>query len=215
VSEPLERFPHRYEPGAPGDVTLLALHGTGGDEHDLLPLARAIRPGSSVLSPRGRVLEHGMPRFFRRLAEGVFDQEDLRFRTTELAEFVHRAATQYRFDPRRIVAVGFSNGANIAASLLLRYPGVLRAAILFRAMLPFVPDHPVRLEDTSVLLSSGRRDPIAPPPQAESLAAVLREAGADVTIQWDDGDHGLVPDSVSMAREWLEQRIPESSARPA
>ena len=215
MTHSLERFPHRFEPGTGADVTLLALHGTGGDENDLLPLARAIRPRAAVLSPRGRVLEHGMPRFFRRLAEGVFDQDDLRLRTAELAEFVAGAASRYGFDPAGVVAVGFSNGANIAASLLLRQPDVLRAAILFRAMLPFVPDRASDLRGKPVLLSSGRRDPIAPPEQAERLARVLRTAAADVTIEWDNGDHGLVPDSVVIARDWLEKRLPEPSIRPA
>src|SRR5262245_49349799 len=186
MSESLERLPHRFEPAAHSDVTLLALHGTGGDEHDLIPLARAIRPRAAVLSPRGRVLEHGMPRFFRRLAEGVFDQEDLKLRTAELAEFIAAASSRYGFDSANVVAVGFSNGANIAASLLLRRPGVLRAAILFRAMVPFVLDPLPDLKRTPVLLSSGRRDSIAPPEQAERLAALLRASSADVTIEWDD-----------------------------
>ena len=134
-------FLHVYRPpAAPGAPTLLMLHGTGGNEHDLLPMASELLPGAGVLSPRGKVLERGMPRFFRRLSEGVFDIEDLKQRTAELADFVAEASEHYRFDASRIIAVGFSNGANIAASLLLLKPGVLKRAVLFRAMVPLVPD---------------------------------------------------------------------------
>src|SRR5881394_3555931 len=134
-------FIHRYEPPAAdaGPITLLLLHGTGGDEHDLLPLGRVLLPGAGMLSPRGQVSEHGANRFFRRLAEGVFDQEDLARRTEALAAFVEAAARAYGFDRAGVVAVGFSNGANIAVSLLLRHPGVLRAAVLLRPMVPFEP----------------------------------------------------------------------------
>src|SRR3954466_207184 len=134
-------FVHRFERGArPSLPPLLILHGTGGNEDDLLPLGKMIAPGAALLSPRGKVLEHGMPRFFRRLAEGVFDEEDLKLRARELAEFVRAAAAQYRFDAGRVTAVGYSNGANIASAMLLLAPGVLSRAVLFRAMVPLVPD---------------------------------------------------------------------------
>src|SRR5262249_44741086 len=146
-----------------GSTTLLLLHGTGGDEEDLIPLGRALLPGAGLLSPRGKVLERGAPRFFRRLAEGVFDQEDLARRTAELASFIGAAVKSYELDPDGIVAVGFSNGANIAASLLLRRPGLLRAAVLLSPMVPFelatLPD----LSGTAIFIGGGRRDPIATP----------------------------------------------------
>jgi predicted esterase len=191
------------EPGAP---TLLLLHGTGGNEQDLLPIAEQLSPAAGVLSPRGSVLERGMPRFFRRLAEGVFDLEDLRRRTGELADFITASARQYGFAPQSVVAVGFSNGANIAASLLLLRPSVLAGAILFRAMVPLEPDVPAVLTGTPVLLSNGRRDPIVPAAQAERLAALLREAGADVTVAWQPAGHELTENDITDARRWLDSR---------
>src|SRR5204862_5684709 len=176
-------FAPRYVPptaGAElaGGTTLLLLHGTGGDEDDLLPVGRELLPGAGMLSPRGKVLERGAPRFFRRLAEGVFDQEDLAKRTEELAAFVEAAATTYQLARDGIVAVGFSNGANIAASMLLRRPGLLRGAVLLSPMMPFEPASLPRLDGTAVFIGAGRSDPIAPPVHAERLAAILRAAGA-------------------------------------
>ena len=198
-------FVHVYTPAASAAPTLLMLHGTGGNELDLLPLARMLAPGAGVLSPRGKVLERGMPRFFRRLAEGVFDEEDLKLRTAELADFVAAAAAQYTFDARRVIAAGFSNGANIAASLLLLRPDTLRAAVLFRAMVPLVPDTLPRHEATPVLISNGRSDPLVAPEQTERLAALLREAGADVTVTWQPGGHELTPADISQATAWLDR----------
>ena len=202
-------FVHRYHPAADAVApTLLVLHGTGGNEEHLLPLARMLAPAAGVLSPRGKVLERGMPRFFRRLAEGVFDLDDLRRRTRELAAFVRAASHHYGFDGNRVVAVGFSNGANIAASLLLIDPGTLAGAILFRAMVPLVPDPPPALGGTRVLLSNGRHDPIVPPEQAEALAKILRDGGADVTLAWQSAGHELMPGDVRAAREWLGSTSP-------
>ncbi len=205
-------FIHRFVPAAGGDVgapriTLLLLHGTGGDEHDLLPLGRALLPGAALLSPRGQVLENGMPRFFRRVAEGVFDQEDLARRTDELAAFVGAAAAAYDLDEGGMVAVGFSNGANIAASLLLRQPRVLRAAVLLSPMLPYDPATLPDLGGRGIFVGAGRTDPIAPPAQAERLAALLERAGADVTLSWHAGGHGVTPGEVDAARKWLEERL--------
>jgi predicted esterase len=198
-------YVHMFRPPAEaGAPTLLLLHGTGGNEHDLLPIAAKLSPAAGVLSPRGNVLERGMPRFFRRLAEGVFDIEDLRRRTDELADFVETAAHHYGFSPQSVVAVGFSNGANIAASLLLLRPSVLAGAILLRAMVPLEPDVPAVLPGTPVLLSNGRRDPIVPAAQAERLAALLREAGADVTITWQPAGHELTQKDIEDARRWLD-----------
>jgi predicted esterase len=197
-------FVHRYRPGRSADApTLLLLHGTGGNEDDLLELAPELLPDAGVLSPRGRVLERGMPRFFRRLAEGVFDLEDLRVRTAELADFVAAAAAHYRFDPARVIAVGFSNGANIAGSLLLLRPGTLQRAVLFRAMVPLVPEPLPALAGTTVLVSNGRSDPIVPVAETERLAALLRAAGAGVTLAWQPGGHNLTRDDVVRAHEWL------------
>jgi phospholipase/carboxylesterase len=197
-------FIHRFQaPPDTGAPVLLMLHGTGGNEDDLLPLARMLTPSSGILSPRGKVLERGMPRFFRRLAEGVFDVEDLKRRTYELGEFVETAASQYEFDQRRVVAVGFSNGANIAASLLLLRPGLLAGAILFRAMVPLEPDPPAVLPGTAVLLSNGRHDPLVPVAEAERLATLLRASGATLTVRWQDAGHELTGADITTARNWI------------
>lgn len=197
-------FIHRFEPAIDGSAkTLLMLHGTGGNESDLLDVGRMLDPGAALLSPRGKVLENGMPRFFRRLAEGVFDEEDLHARTEELAEFIDAAANEYNLDRESIVAVGYSNGANIAASLLLSDPEMLAGAILFRAMVPFEPDTLPNLSDTPIFMSSGRHDPIIPVESSERLAHLLREAGADVTLAWWPTGHGLTREDIQTATQWL------------
>lgn len=199
---------HRHE--APTDPsvpeTLLLLHGTGGSEDDLLPLGPLIAPGARLLSPRGSVLERGMPRFFRRLAEGVFDLEDLALRTDELATFVEGAAQTYGFDPARVIALGFSNGANIAASLLLRRPGVLAGAILLRPMLPFEPEALPDLAGRRVLVAPGRDDPIVPAALSARLAEVLRLAGAEVTVETADATHMLTRADFAAAQRWWAAR---------
>jgi predicted esterase len=200
---------HRYIPPTdPAAVpTLLLLHGTGGNEDDLIPLGRAIAPGVGMLSPRGNTLERGMPRFFKRLAEGVFDLEDLRVRTDELASFVKDAAARHGFEPSRTVAVGYSNGANIGASLLFRHPGLLAGAILLRAMVPFEPEAPPGLTGTSVLLVGGLLDPIVPRAHTVRLAAMLEQFGADVLMDWVSGGHGLTAHDVEVARSWMGGRF--------
>lgn len=201
-------YVHVFTPAAtPGAPTLLLLHGTGGDEHDLLPLGDLLAPGAGVLSPRGNVLERGMPRFFRRLAEGVFDTEDVIRRAAELAAFVQAQAVERGFDPTRVWAVGFSNGANIAAAMLLLHPGVLAGGVLLAPMVPLVPSTPTTLTGTPVFLGAGRQDPIAPPSQPEALADLLRQGGADVTLDWHPGGHQLVPSTVQAARAWLMPRL--------
>ena len=198
-------FLHQFVPapsGASAD-TLLLLHGTGGDENDLLPLGKLLAPNANLLSPRGKISENGMPRFFRRLAEGVFDIPDLIARTHELADFIAVASNAYGFDPKRVVAAGFSNGANIAASLLLLRPGVLRATVLLHAMVPLVPETVPDLTGTRVFLGAGRQDPVATPDETEKLAALLRGAGADVTTHWQPGGHGLTREEALAAAEWL------------
>ena len=203
----LDLHVHRWAPGSAIDApTLVLLHGTGGDENDLVPLATMVAPGAALLAVRGNVLEQGMPRFFRRLSEGVFDLEDLRRRTTELGDFLEAARTSYGFGADRLFALGFSNGANVAASLLLSRPQALAGAILIRAMVPFEPSIPVNLSGRPVLLSQGRQDPLIPVAGAERLAAILRESGADVDLEWQPGGHGLTPGDVTAVQRWLAER---------
>lgn len=201
----LNDFVHRFIPPKRQDaITLLALHGTGGDENDLIPLAQMVDAGAAVLSPRGRVLENGMPRFFRRLAEGVFDQEDLRVRTAELADFITEAAARYGFDLSRLVALGYSNGANIAASVLLSRPDVLAGGILLRPMLPFEPDRIPDLRGKRIFVSAGRQDQMIPTLLTERLIDVVKAGGADVAVNWMDTGHGLVRSEIDRAADWLE-----------
>jgi predicted esterase len=203
-------FQHVYQPPTAersGTPTLLLLHGTGGTEMDLLQLGRVLAPEAGVLSPRGKVLERGMPRFFRRLSEGVFDEEDLKVRTAELADFIAAAAAHYQFEPRRVIAAGFSNGANIAGSLLLLRPEALGGAILFRAMVPLVPAALPRHRDTPVLISNGRQDPLVSVDETKRLADLLRRSGAAVTVEWQSGGHELTPQDLNGAKRWLEPLI--------
>ncbi|MFZ3376863.1 MAG: alpha/beta hydrolase [Chthoniobacterales bacterium] len=195
-------FVHEFVPGS-SKRTLLLLHGTGGNEHDLIPLGREIDPAAAILSPRGKVLENGMPRFFRRLTEGIFDEEDLKRRTHELADFVAAAAQLYELAADKIVAVGYSNGANIAASLLLLRPETLRAAILFRAMVPLVPEKLPDLSSARVWIGAGNQDPIIPTSETQRLVDLLRSVRADVTIRFVNAGHGLTNNEIEIARAWL------------
>ena len=205
-------FTHRYLPGEDeSSPTLLLLHGTGGNEEDLVPLGESLVPDAAFLSPRGKVSEYGAPRFFRRLAVGVFDHEDLLFRTHELAEFVEAASEQYGFDLSKVVAVGYSNGANVAASTILLHPGLLRAAVLFRAMVPFEPDLTPDLSRMPVFLAAGRMDRMIPPDNAQCLADILLEAGADVDLRWRNVGHPLTYEDVSEAKQWLAGLLPRLS----
>jgi phospholipase/carboxylesterase len=201
-------FVHRFVPGEDeSGPTLLLLHGTGGNEEDLIPLGQELAPGAAILSPRGKVSEFGAPRFFRRLAEGVFDHEDLLFRTHELAEFVEAASREYGFELSKLVAVGYSNGANIAASTILLHPGLLRAAVLFRAMVPFEPEVTPDLSGMPVLMASARRDQMIPPENSQRLADILSEAGADVDLRWRNTGHGLTYEEVGEAKDWLSNTL--------
>ncbi len=205
-------FVHRFVPGEDGSgPTLLLLHGTGGNEEDLVQLGETLAPGAAILSPRGKVSEYGAPRFFRRLAEGVFDHEDLLFRTHELAEFVQAAAKEYGFDPSKVVAAGYSNGANVAASTILLYPGLLRAAVLFRAMVPFEPEVTPDLSGMPVFIAAGRMDRMIPPDNTQRLADILTEAGADVDLRWRDTGHPLTYEDVAEAKAWLSDVLPRLS----
>ena len=197
-------FIHRFEPGGePGKPPILLLHGTGGNEDDLLPLGRMIAPGAALLSPRGKVLEGGMPRFFRRLGEGVFDEEDVRRRAHELAGFVAEARDAYGLAAP--IAVGFSNGANIAAAVLQLRPGALAGAVLLRAMVPLHDPPAADLTATPVLIVSGAADPIVPADNARRLASLLKDAGAMVQHQLLPTGHGLSQADVALAKTWIDQ----------
>lgn len=199
-------YTHRYiPPQTPGLPTLLMLHGTGGDENDLLSLGKTLAPGAGLLSPRGKVSENGAARFFHRLGEGVFDVPDLKLRTGELAEFVRQAAKTYDFDAGNVIAVGYSNGAITAASLLLLAPDVLHGAILFRSMLPFEPETLPDLTGKQVLMAAGQFDPLMAADKVEALAATLKRAGAEVELRCQERDHGLTMDDVGVATAWLAE----------
>ena len=197
-------FTHRFEAAsAPGRPPLLLLHGTGGDEADLLPLGRMVAPGSALLSPRGQVLERGMPRFFRRLAEGVFDEADVRARALELGDFVADAREAYGLEAP--VALGFSNGANTAAALLWLRPETLAGAVLIRAMVPLSTPPEADLTGKPVLILSGGVDSIVPAENAERLASQLTAAGASVRHEVLPAGHGLSQADLSLTRKWLGQ----------
>ena len=200
----LDALVHVHRPPLDQDpLTLLLLHGTGATEQDLLPLGELLAPTARLISPRGRVLEHGMPRWFRRHAEGVFDLDDLVARTHELADWLETASEAYEADATRLVAAGFSNGANIAGALLLLRPRTLRAAALFAPMLPLEPEELPDLRHVAVFVSAGRRDPICPPEQVERLASLLADAGATVALHWHDGGHEVALEHARAAADWL------------
>lgn len=194
---------HIFQKGNdPSKPTLLLLHGTGGTEHDLLPLTDQIDPDANILSVRGNVSENGMPRFFKRLAEGIFDEEDLVFRTKELNEFLDEAADKYEFDRDNILVIGYSNGANIAASLLFHYKDALKGAILHH---PMVPRRGIKLPDLSgksVFIAAGKNDPICSAQESEELATLLEGAGATVKLHWESRGHQLIASEVEAASEW-------------
>ncbi|ATP39971.1 carboxylesterase [Solibacillus sp. R5-41] len=195
---------HIFKEGKKEKPVFLLLHGTGGDENSLLALAEIIDSEAAVLSVRGNVLENGMPRFFRRLAEGVFDMEDLAFRTKELHEFLNDAATQYGFDRQNVLAIGYSNGANIAANLLFHYENTLKGAILHH---PMVPDRQAKLPNqtgTKVFIAAGVNDPLCTKEDATDLEKLLLDAGADVTVQWETNGHQLTMNEVQKAKVWYE-----------
>jgi predicted esterase len=198
-------FVHRFLPSedpASRD-TLLALHGTGGDENDLISLGQTIAPGAAILSPRGNVLENGAPRFFKRLAEGVFDPHEVRSRAEELARFIEAAIARYALDPERIFALGYSNGANAASTVMLTQPGLVKGAILLRPMFVYEPEKRADLSGSSVFISAGRMDPIVSSRSVERLVELLQSARAKVTLKWQMVGHNLVSSEVSEAAAWL------------
>jgi phospholipase/carboxylesterase len=201
-----ETFVHRFVPGN-SRRTLLILHGTGGNEDDLLPVGRMLDPESALLSPRGKVLENGNPRFFRRLREGVFDEEDLIQRAHELADFVTAAVKENALDDSQIVAVGYSNGANIASAMMLLRPEILRGAVLLRGQVPLVPEELPNLTGKAAFLSSGEFDPIVDAESASALAEMLKRAGADVKHKLLNSGHEISRVDIDEAREWLGRLV--------
>lgn len=201
-----DRFIHRFiPPRDSGVATLLVLHGAGGDENSLVPLAQMIDDRAAILSPRGRVVQNGEMRFFRRIAEGVFDQADLREQTAALAGFLSEAVVSYGLDPARVYAFGYSNGANVAASLLLSVPELLAGGMLFRSLLPLDVEPQARLTGKHLFISAGRQDPLIPQASTERLVRVLEAAGASVNALWQDAGHTLAPADVREARKWWNQ----------
>ncbi len=200
-------FVHRFRPGKDSGLTLVLLHGTGGNEEDLTSLGTALAPDASLLSPRGKVIENGMPRFFRRLAEGVFDIEDLKFRSRELADFVMDAAATYDLEAKSVVLVGYSNGANIAAGMMLGEFLFPAAAVLFRPMVPFTPTKLPDLKGMPVFVSAGRFDQVVPRGEAERFARLLGASGAAVTFNWESSSHALTEDEVRKASKWLREDL--------
>lgn|SRR5699024_6268250 len=194
---------HIFNKGSnPTKPTLLLLHGTGGNELDLLPLAKQVDVEANVLSVRGNVVENGMPRFFKRLAEGVFDEEDLVFQTKELNEFLDEAAVKYDFNRENIIAIGYSNGANIAASLLFHYANALQGAILHHPMVPRRNITLPNLSNKSVLITAGTNDPICLPEESKELQTILESANATADIHWEDNGHQLTQTEVTAASDW-------------
>lgn len=201
-------FIHRFLPAEDSShgETLVVLHGTGGDENDLIGIGQAIAPGAAIVSPRGNVLEAGAARFFKRLAEGVFDPKEVRSRAEELARFIRGAVVTYRLDSSRVFALGYSNGANIASTVMLVEPGILQGALLFRPMLVYEPSEKSDLTGSAVFISAGRMDPIVPVASVERLAELFESTHAEVTLKWQLAGHNLVPSEVREAADWLALR---------
>ena len=197
-----------YDNNGSKKLTLVLLHGTGGNEEDLLFLGKEIESHASILSPRGKVLENGMPRFFRRLSEGVFDIEDLKIKTHELADFIQKCSLHYKFDLSQTIAVGFSNGANIATSMLFLRPEVIQGAILFRAMVPFIPDSLPNLLNKKILLSAGLQDPIVSRNETENLYRLFQKTNAIRTLKWQPSSHNLIQEDILVAKSWISNNFP-------
>ena len=198
-------FIHRFVPAEDetSAETLVVLHGTGGDENNLIGIGQSIAPGAAILSPRGNVLENGAPRFFKRFAEGVFDPNEVRSRSEDLARFIHAAVPRYGLNPERIFALGYSNGANVASTVMFIEPTLLQGSILFRPMLVFEPDECPDLSGAGVFISAGRMDPIVPTNNVERLVELFEAWHAEVTLKWQLAGHNLVPSEVREAADWL------------
>lgn len=200
-------FVHKYLPasGSPPAETLLLFHGTGGDEESMIQIGQMVSQDAGLLSPRGKVLENGMPRFFRRLSEGVFDQEDLKLRTKELAVFINSASNEYGFDLSNLSALGYSNGANIISSLILTYPGLFKKAVLFHPMIPFIPDSMPDLSGTRILITAGTNDPIVIAEESEGLMKLFKDSGAWTEIIWLNNGHSLMREEIDRAKIFLQE----------
>ena len=198
-------FIHKYIPPAnPLSLdTLVLFHGTGGDEDSMVQIGSTVSQESGLLSPRGKILENGMPRFFRRLSEGVFDHEDMKDRTIELVKFINSASKEYGYDLRKLSALGYSNGANIAASIILTFPGVFKNAVLFHPMIPFKPDNLPDLSGTRILITAGTNDPVVNPEESEGLKELFQDSGAIMEILWSDKGHSLTQEELERARIFL------------
>ncbi len=209
-------FEHLFIPSSGGSkLTLLMLHGTGGDENDLVPIFKELGVASSMLSPRGKVLENGMPRFFRRTAEGVFDLRDLELRTRELSDFVGASVREYGLDAHCVVAMGYSNGANIVASVLLSRPDVLAGAILLRPMLPMIPRSLPDLRSKPIFISAGISDEIIPKESTARLIDILEKSGADLKVAHQPSGHALVTSDILDSKAWLKDHFIEAKAQGA
>lgn len=198
-------FIHRFVPAEDktSAETLVVLHGTGGDENDLIGIGQAIAPSAAILSPRGNVFENGAPRFFRRLAEGVFDPKEVHSRGDELSRFIRAAISRYGLNPERVFALGYSNGANIASTVMFIDPELLRGAIMFRPMMVFEPDERPDLSTAGVFISAGRMDPIVPVKSVERLVELFEASRAEVTLKWQLAGHNLRPSEIRDATDWL------------
>lgn len=207
-------FIHRFLPATdPAQrATILLLHGTGGDENDLISFGQAVAPGAALLSPRGGATENGAPRFFRRIAEGKFDPAEVRARAADLAAFIRAAVTEYQLDPDTIFALGYSNGANIASTVMFTEPALMRGAILFRPMVVLDITEKKSLAGRSVFIAAGRLDPIVPGDQPERLAAMFRDRAAAVTVSWQLGGHNLTPSDIREAAQWFQMQSPAAAA---
>jgi phospholipase/carboxylesterase len=194
---------HYYKKAEEGKKTFLLLHGTGGDEMDLVPLANMVDKANGILSIRGAVSENGMNRFFRRFSEGVFDEDDIRLRSDEISDFILEASEKYGFDPADLIALGYSNGANMIAAMLLLKAGIFRQAILYHPMVPLSQAGDISLDGTSVFIGAGTNDPIVTGENSKGLYELLKKNGADVTISWFDKGHSLTKEEVLASREWI------------
>lgn len=198
---------HIFKQGKNDLPVLLLLHGTGGTENDLLPLAELIAPENSILSVRGNVSENGMPRFFKRLAEGVFDEEDLIKRTHELKAFIDESSQKYEFDRHNVIAVGYSNGANIAGSLLFHEANSLRGAILHHPMVPLRNLKLPNLTGKPIFIGAGENDPICSSEETKELHDLFSQAGAEVTVHWEKAGHQLTQSEAEKAAEWYKKNF--------
>lgn len=197
---------HYFKKAEEGKKTFLLLHGTGGDEMDLVPLANMVDKGNGILSIRGAVSENGMNRFFRRIAEGIFDEDDIRKRAGEISDCILEASEKYGFNPNDLIALGYSNGANMIAAMLLLKGGIFRQAILHHPMVPLSKVGDINLEGTSVFIGAGTNDPIVTGENSQRLYELLKENGADAAISWFDKGHSLTREEVLASREWLLSR---------